>query len=317
MAANGTSKALTVQIGKIERQNIFARVLQKPDPFCINDHQFIKDLQQLKDLRSFLIREAVSLDGPDGKKSVGPDALSFGELNLLRYHPFGRLPTEEEWERLEFHTQVLFRLPNEAIRRKFVLGGIPWWMSGLPIIFAFLALMSLMLAIMSQQRNFFNLYSAGEAILPFYLIWLMSLGAIGSMAFIGMNALSVQDDATFDLSNTRLMVLRISLGALFGLVLTLPFGFAGFVEFISSISRVPVAGLGASGAAVGIPAAVSTITTQALMLLLPFILGFSTSLVILVLNRLVEAVQGFFGKPSDRGQATLPQGRPEARARHR
>ena len=36
--------------------------------------------------------------------------------------------------------------------------------------------------------------------------------------------------------------------------------------------------------------------TQALWLLMPFVLGFSTSLVILVLARAVEAVQTFFGK---------------------
>jgi len=29
----------------------------------------------------------------------------------------------------------------------------------------------------------------------------------------------------------------------------------------------------------------------------PFIFGFSTSLVIMILNRLVDAVQAFFGKP--------------------
>jgi hypothetical protein len=54
------------------------------------------------------------------------------------------------------------------------------------------------------------------------------MGAIGSVAFIGMNALSVQQDVTFDLNNDRLMVLRIVLGALFGIVLTLPFGFTQF-----------------------------------------------------------------------------------------
>ena len=36
--------------------------------------------------------------------------------------------------------------------------------------------------------------------LPFYLVWLMSLGASGSIAFIGMNALSVQQDVTLTLA---------------------------------------------------------------------------------------------------------------------
>jgi hypothetical protein len=272
---------------KLAKQGVVSRILKagKPDAYSINDEQFIKDLQQLKKLRSFLIKEAVKLEVTDR------NAFAFGALNLLRYHPFGRLPTEPEWSQVEFLTQSLFQLPTEAIRRKFVLGGIPWWMSGLPMIFALVGLISLVLSIVSQQTNLLGLATIRANILPFYLVWLMSLGAIGSIAFIGMNALSVQDDATFDLSNTRLMVLRISLGALFGLVLTLPFGFVGFVQFITGIAN-------------GAPAAPTTessgaeVTTQALRLLLPFILGFSTSLVILILNRLVEAVQGFFGKPA-------------------
>src|SRR5258708_29306315 len=83
------------------------------------------------------------------------------------------------------------------------------------------------------------------------------------------------------------MRLRITLGALFGLVLTLPFGFTGFRDFIAGLSGLPLPGSDPP-----------KVTTQAMLLLFPFILGFSTSLVIMVLNRLVDAVQAFFGKAS-------------------
>jgi uncharacterized BrkB/YihY/UPF0761 family membrane protein len=102
-----------------------------------------------------------------------------------------------------------------------------------------------------------------------------------------MNALSVQHDITFDITNRRLMLLRITLGALFGLVLTLPFGFVGFMQFI-------INSLGQS-----LPAEIPAPTTfwaKATLLLLPFVLGFSTTLVITIMNRLVESVQAFFGK---------------------
>jgi hypothetical protein len=69
-----------------------------------------------------------------------------------------------------------------------------------------------------------------------YITWIAFLGAIGSTAFVGMNALSVQSDATFDLNNQRLLVMRVSLGALFGLVLTLPFGMKGFVSFFDNMN---------------------------------------------------------------------------------
>ena len=262
-----------------------AAALGKPTEFDISDPFFMQDLAKLRELRSFLIREAVKLNSPD------KGCLSFGELNLLRYKNNGRAPNENEWAQVEFHTQSLFSLLTDPLRRRFILGGIPWWASGLPLVFAAIALISLLLVFVILYVFYVDI-APGVLILPFYLIWLMSLGAMGAIAFVGMNFLSVQEDVTFDLTNTRLMVLRISLGALFGLVLTLPFGFQDFVAFRDSIAAI--------GGFSHEPGDTSTsgVTKQALMLLLPFILGFSTSLVILVLNRFVEAVQGFFGKPS-------------------
>jgi hypothetical protein len=219
----------------------------------INDVQFMHDLKWLKELRSFLIQEAINISPGES------DPLSFGTLNLLRYDISGRAPTEEEWSKVELFTQALFRLLTEPLRRRCILGGIPMWVSALPIMLALLAVAAL----------FGATRSAGPIQLLCYLGWLIFLGAIGSVAFIGMNALSVQQDITFDLTNRRLMILRIALGSLFGLVLTLPFGVDRFKDFI----------LGITGVVKSIPADPGkTVTNQALLLLLPFILGFSTSL---------------------------------------
>lgn len=248
----------------------------------INDDQFIGDLKRLKELRSFLIQEAVGLSTDDST------SLSFGHLNLLKYGFNGRTPTEAEYYQVERLTQTLFSSLTEPLRRRFIMSEIPGWVSGLSISLAFVALASLVLAIITQDVALLRLPSSGANTLPFYLVWLMSLGAIGSVAFIGMNALSVQQDITFDLSNRRLMKLRIVLGALFALVLTLPFGFEGFIQFIGVISRRQIEG-DVAQPKIGGP-------TQAMLLLLPFVLGFSTSLVIMVLNRLVDGVQSFFGR---------------------
>jgi hypothetical protein len=203
----------------------------------------------------------------------------------LQYSPEGRPPTQEEWAEVELHTQTLFRLLNDPLRKRFMLGQIPMWMATLALILAVIAVAALIGSAVT-----FHLTSGSATVgidtLPCYLIWLTSLGALGSVAYIGMNALSVQEDITFDPTNRRLMVLRITLGALFGLVLTLPFGFAQFIEFIRFILNGPPEGGADSG----------KLTVQAALLLLPFILGFSTSLVIMILNRLVDAVQAFFGK---------------------
>ena len=248
------------------------------DSIMINDLHFINDLTRLKELRSFLIQEVANISVNDST------ALSFGKLNLLRYSVGGREPTQEEWSDVELHTQTLFGLLTEPLRRRFVLGEIPSWVAiRLPIVLPLVPGAALIMSVVAQDAGWFMVTSKlGSSLLPFYSIWLMALGASGSVAFIGMNALSVQQDITFDLNNRRLMILRITLGALFALVLTLPFGFESFRDFIKGFDFKPERSI--------------NVPMQAMLLLLPFVLGFSTSLVILVLNRLVDAVQTFFGK---------------------
>lgn len=266
----------------------------RQDNVVINDEQFIRDLRRLKELRSFLIQEAINIASAEDESNP----LAFEGLNLLKYGYNGRAPTREEWRSVEDRTQVLFRCLTGPLRRRFILGEIPSWVSMFSIAMALLALAALMGAIFVPIRYHLK-DGARAATLPFYLIWLMSLGAMGSVAFIGMNALSVQQDVTFDLSNRKLMILRIALGALFGLVLALPFGFDGFLQFIVEIASGINPYAPTSGGR-------SNVTTQAMLLLLPFVLGFSTSLVIMILNRLVDAVQAFFGRTGVNDRAQIP-----------
>lgn len=252
----------------------FAQLVSSPSEIVsfdstndINDIRFVDDLEKLKQLRSFLIEQAVPL----GPTEV---TLNFGSLNLLRYRPNGRTPRLDEWTTLEELTQELFRHLSEPLRRRFLYSNLPWWVAQVAVVLGCLALTSLV----------FCTFLSPRLILPFYLLWLASLGAVGSLAFMGMNALAVQDDATFDLSSGKLLVLRIALGALFAVVLTLPFGFHGFIEFVGLLSLRIERPLDEG------------IKLESLLLLLPFVLGFSTSVVIMILNQFVEATQSFFGK---------------------
>ena len=242
------------------------------DSLWIKNSGFMRDLNRLKELRSFLIKEAAPI------KTGEVPYLSFGRLNLLResHGVGGRQPTENEWYELEARQQQLFAHLDENLRKKYLLGNIPSWIAYLPAVFAGLAVAALYYA-----------YLQGTDSITFasYLVWLVSLGTIGSVAFIGMNILSVQDDVTFDLSNARLMSLRIILGGMFALVLSLPFGYQTFQHFVLNIGKFRLDSK-----------APSELTAQAAFLLLPFILGFSTSLVIMILNRLIEAVKTFFGQ---------------------
>jgi hypothetical protein len=253
-----------------------------PTPDDISDEQFMNDLGKIKQLRSFLIEQAVQLQPTEAA------SISFGKLNLLRFNEDGRSPNEEEWDSLERLTQALFSHLNDALRRRFLYSRTPAWFTPLVLCLGVVAITSLVTCTFMWGWGV-----AYSAVIPFFIAWVGSLGAIGAVAFIGMNALSVQDDATFDFSNNRLLVLRIVLGGLFGIVLTLPFGFESFIEFIGSL----VNGKGAASAGIGL---------QSTMLLLPFVLGFSTSLVIMILNQFVEAIQSFFGKKVSQPPAASP-----------
>jgi hypothetical protein len=243
----------------------------------INDSQFMAHLQQLKELRSFLIEQAVPLKPTESNK------LLFRELNLLRLNRNGRSPTAEEWESLETLRQELFSHLSDPLRRRFLSTHPRWWVPWLTVGLGLMAVFSLVMCSLTWGYGGYNW------IFPWYVLWLASLGALGSTSFIGMNALSIQDGATFDLTNTRLLVLRVALGSLFGVVLTLPLGFRSFVVLTEFLHN---GGLNAGGQSVGV-----SLVQESALLLLPFVLGFSTSLMIMVLNQIVDAVQTLFSKP--------------------
>jgi hypothetical protein len=251
--------------------------------FAINDETFCTYVTRLKNLHNFLYQEAVPV--------ADTAALEMGNLNVLYLHPDGRPATVREWNQVEKQTQALFLLLTPALRRKFLMGGTPSMVAWLPVHFLGLAAFSLFFAVITVQSDWpiFWMFLV-------YLIWLATLGAVGALAFIGMNALSIQDDITFDLTNTRLMLLRVALGALFAVVLTLPFGYAEFVTFCARVAQ-PFQQLLVKPDSASTEA--SVLTKQAVFLLLPFVLGFSTSLVILILNQIIEAAQTFFGRRSN------------------
>jgi hypothetical protein len=245
---------------------------REPDPNAIGDMRFINQLTLLISLKTFLLAEAVKISAEDAA------SFSFGRLNHLRYKEKGRLPTVEEWDAADKHSQTLFGYLDDDLKRRFRLKQATDLIAGLPVVFLILALVSLIGAVFIPDRSL--LFMA-------YCSWTVFLGALGAMAFLSVNALSIQSEETFDLTNKSLLAVRIVSGSLFGVVLSIPVGFDSFVTFVESIA-VKASSLEAPNTAIGF-------SMQAAVLLLPFLLGFSTSVVMLVMNRLVESLVVFFG----------------------
>jgi hypothetical protein len=156
-----------------------------------------------------------------------------GNLSALYYHMGGRPSTVAEWNQVEKQTQALFLLLTPALRRKFLMGGTSWMVAWMPVYFLGVAALALVFAAVTIDRGWPIFW-----MLLVYLIWLATLGAVGALAFIGMNALSIQDDITFDLNNKRLMLLRVALGALFAVVLTLPLAIQSSFLFVTGLRNL-------------------------------------------------------------------------------
>jgi len=266
--------------------------------FGIRHRGFLREVRQLKLLRSFQISEAI----PD----VTEASASFGSLFDMHYAPWGRLPSEDEWAQMDRLALALSIQLPAPLREKFIHARVPAFIAIIPVILIIIGCFSIILIMASiksaseghQALSYAEVMnpSAGSYLLHnfalYYIIWLGCMGSIGAVAFIGMNAISAQNDITFDLSNRRLMSLRIVLGGLFAIVLTLPLGSEGFVAFCYKfITGYTMTGAEADNNVSGIGQ-----FGQALPLVMPFLLGFSTSLVILVLNQLIEGIQAFFGR---------------------
>jgi hypothetical protein len=263
-------------------------VQTRPDANAINSKPFWKQLEKLRALRLFLLQEGVAI--PENEQQV----LRLNDLNNLTLDAGnGRPPRPEEWHLVEERTQVLFGLLDAPLRRKFVISGAPKMMSLMPIVVGIVAIVAIGVGFTAKNAGL----SAAEAtgwMFASYIFWLLCLGAIGAVAFMGMNVLSVQQDVTFDVTNDNLIYLRIVLGSAFALILSLPFGFAYYRAFLTSLT-----GEGGTAEFAG-----------ASFLILPFVLGFSTTLVIMVLNRFVEAGQAFFGRVAGGPPPTPPPAAP-------
>ncbi|MCQ1573475.1 hypothetical protein NFO65_22370 [Neorhizobium galegae] len=248
--------------------------------FAVNDLSFFEYVDRLKRLRNFLYQEAIPISGADAA------SLEMGNLHVLYFHADGRMPAIEEWNQVERQTQFVYSILSPMLRRKFLLIKTPRILVVLPVVFLILIITSAVAIV-----GVFNFSWQVLVYVAFFLFWTGSLGSLGAIASIGMNALSVQSDITFDITNAGLLALRVIIGALFALVLLLPFGYNGLFDFFYSISFLVFKEPNATDSS----QTSLDLIGQGVLLLAPFVLGFSTSTVILILNQLTDAVQSLFG----------------------
>jgi hypothetical protein len=268
---------------------------QQPSDRRINDRAFTARLKQVLGLRDFIVREL----SPDQKRASA-DVLTLEGLYPLTYARTGREPSADEWSTLEQRFFDLNLLLDPDSRKKFALREFPTLVIHVAIYSLAASLAALFIAVYPDLIPTSTVFTQSTVVLPSFVAWNVCLGILGSIAFISVNALSMQADVTFDITNVRFVLLRIVLGALFGVLISLPVGYNGFYSFCKDLA--------ASGKAIE---ATQIYSSQVVYLLLPFLAGFSASLFMTIISKFITGVQSLFGID---GSKTATQVQPQPKS---
>jgi hypothetical protein len=252
----------------------------------ISDTEFVRQLRILRRTRRFLIEEGVA----PARSTDNPTPFSLGFLNQVqRRFPFekGIVPELRHWNLLEETQDSLQRYFTPELQRRFRLRTTQKMITWLPLGLLIIMFAALGFSVFASQADSISIAVSNAARIGLstvgwqfasYLVWTSCLGGLGAVSFLAVNSLAIQNDATFDLSNHSLVLMRIILGGLFGCIVSLPFCFPYFKEFTAWVVKDGDIDSG-----------------RGILLLVPFLLGFSTTLVMAVLNRMISGIETMFG----------------------
>ena len=248
----------------------------------ISDQRFVEQLDVIKKLKKFLFEERILL------QSDILESIDLGPLNNLRFASDGRLPTEGEWRALDEKLAGLTPLLTPALGWKFRIRELQFFFITVPIFFMGMTVIAtLSLALLMT-------FGSGDS--PFFLVsyvivfllWTLSQGALGACAFLCVTAtlyafkersVSGPLQQTIDVTDKNILGVRVVLGALFALLIALPIGGKSvLVVYQAFLAEHPV----------------PTIEDW-IIALLPFMLGFSTTLVLAIFNRIIAGISTLFG----------------------
>lgn len=248
----------------------------------ISDERFVEQLDVIKKLKQFLFDERIPL------QSNIIESIDLGSLNNLKFVSNGRLPTEAEWRALDEKLASLTPLLTPALRWKFRIRELRFFFITVPIFFMG------MTVIATLSLTLLMTFGSGDSpffVAPYvivFLLWTLSQGALGACAFLcvtaTMHALKERSVSgplhqTIDVTDKNILGVRVILGALFALLIALPIGGKSvLVVYQAFLEEHPVPTF-----------------EDWIIALLPFTLGFSTTLVLAIFNRIIAGISTLFG----------------------
>ena len=221
------------------------------------------------------------------------DSIDLGPLNGLRFSWSGRQPDSTEWKLLDEKLSGLASYLDEDLRRKIRVRELGIYFGRIPLFFLFAAVFTTLLYPLSGYLFDRGTFSFSLWYLVVVIGWTISQGGLGACAFLltqvairkteiaGADSSSQSGliESALDVTDRNLLRIRILLGSLFSFLIGLPVAYRAVNVVYNSLFEEKF-DLSASDLS---------------LILVPFLLGFSTNLVLAILNRCVVSVQTFFG----------------------
>jgi hypothetical protein len=264
--------------------------------FSVCNREFISQIRHLRMLKKFMIEEKMSFS------EIDIEAMNLGHLNNLRYRAHGRLITMDEWAALDkLSSAITSHLNTLDLKRKIRIRELGLFFGKLPLLFLCLAVIST-----GVYLTLNDIYNIGVIDV---IIWSLAQGGLGACAFLGTSVIrkSAEDidrvqnvpeqgsknndisQQLVDITDRNFLKIRIILGALFGFLLGLPLARPALHIIYMSMNNAPAEGqLMPNG-----------VSAQSIALMvMPFLIGFSTNLVLVIFSRFISSIQTLFGIPA-------------------
>lgn len=252
-----------------------------PDTNSICDKRFAEQLREVQNLKQFLFEQKVKFDPTElGSIDLGP-------LNNLQFATTGRVPSLDEWKLLDQKISVLASYLSDDLRQKIRVRELSVFFDILPVVFLLATLGTVL------YRFLYGAFFAKDTLLFNFsyllslIVWTVAQGGLGACAFLGTRiatrrsekvAVDTLVDVT-DVTDESILRIRIVLGCLFGSLIGVPIGSLAFDKMGNAIYD----------------STLSLSPSDMALIVLPFMVGFSTNLVLAILERFVDSIKTFFG----------------------
>jgi hypothetical protein len=252
-----------------------------PNPNSISDRRFVGQLQEIKNLKQFLFEQKVKFE----PAQLG--SIDLGSLNNLYFSPSGRVPTSEEWKLLDEKISILASYLSDELRQKIRVRELSVFFDTLPLAFLLATLATVLYrflygGFLTKGTLLFN-----ASFLLSLIVWTVAQGGLGACAFLGTRIATKRSEKGLidnfadvaDVTDESILKIRIVLGCLFGSLIGVPIGSLAFDKMGSAIYD----------------STTNLTPSDFALILLPFMVGFSTNLVLAILERFIESIRTFFG----------------------